>query len=344
MQMPERINGYSDWMRHMKYKAIEAGYLEVFRKNHCNRVVRSLRITDLGMRYLAKYDFNALQLVQSRPNYKEISRSDMSKMVRQHALAIGLVIAKNIGATIWPNLRPSILDENGCLDDINPNMDMIYYYPIWEFREAIKELSKDAIAKTSRMVGVIVHGNTYLCLYYFGTKRCYYRPGQEDNIIAMVGEILRRRGFECSKSIQVIVGSSMRNMPHIVRGREDPRSKLFVVPNYRDCFYIENSKEGDAILAVLADAERKAKLDKWYLKDYLPPDEYATGYDGITKDGMRPVILAYTCNLRVLRYIDFYNASCAEGPLILCYDYQQDAIVQLVGPLYEVRVIERDAS
>ena len=48
-QLAERIGGHPEWNRHVKYEAIKKGYVTVYRTKYRQRVIRSLRLTPLGL-------------------------------------------------------------------------------------------------------------------------------------------------------------------------------------------------------------------------------------------------------------------------------------------------------
>ena len=50
-QLAIRVGGHPEWNRHVKYRAIEEGYVTVFRGKNRQRVIRSLRLTEKGIDY-----------------------------------------------------------------------------------------------------------------------------------------------------------------------------------------------------------------------------------------------------------------------------------------------------
>ena len=47
-ELAVRVRGHPEWNRHVKYRALELGYLDLYRAETRRRVIRSLRLTDTG--------------------------------------------------------------------------------------------------------------------------------------------------------------------------------------------------------------------------------------------------------------------------------------------------------
>ena len=59
----------------------------------------------------------------------------------------------------------------------------------------------------------------------------------------------------------------------------------------------------------------------------------------MTKDGRRPVTLNYQCDLLALLNMDLAPYGFKESPILICLDYQTDAIQSILGPMVEVRSV-----
>ena len=65
-QLAIRVGGHPEWNRHVKYRAIEEGYVTVFRGKNRQRVIRSLRLTDKGIDYISERDPEALAYILAK--------------------------------------------------------------------------------------------------------------------------------------------------------------------------------------------------------------------------------------------------------------------------------------
>lgn len=108
-QLADRICGHPDWNRHVKYEAIKRGYISVYRVQYRQRVVRSLRLTSLGLEYIAQRDPGALPYVMAQQDSGAGSRNVAERILRYHAQAIALIMARNAGVIFLPDQKPSLL-------------------------------------------------------------------------------------------------------------------------------------------------------------------------------------------------------------------------------------------
>ena len=80
-QLAIRVGGHPEWNRHVKYRAIEEGYLTVFRGKNRQRVIRSLRLTDKGIDYISERDPEALAYILAKNHGGIITRNNIDNAV-----------------------------------------------------------------------------------------------------------------------------------------------------------------------------------------------------------------------------------------------------------------------
>lgn len=345
-QLAVRVGGHPEWNRHLKYEAIKKEYVTVFRGEYQERTIRSLRLTDKGIDYISHADPRSLVyvLIKNDEHMKSLKHVGIEKIVRRHAAATALIMAHNAGAVFLPDKKPSLYFNDhvhGNQRTIDPNQ--IYFYSADELRAGIQEFDKNSVAKTSRILGIIVAGHRCYCLYYTGYRRMFWRKNQEENTIAAVDTMLSRRGFKCTVFSQVIIASNMRVSKKLAKVDYSGRSKYYTVSyEANNCFFVENSMRGDRQLAIIVNLNRQRELNQKALRNYNPPSSLTRNYDAVTKDGRRPVILCYQFDL--LPLVHLFHSPIVEGfrepPVILCFDYQVEAIQAIVGPLIAVWPIE----
>jgi len=93
------------------------------------------------------------------------------------------------------------------------------------------------------------------------------------------------------------------------------------------------------LLSTTIDPDKRQIENKKALMGFNPPAIATREYDAVTRDGLRPVILNYQCDLLALLNICYAPYGFSESPILLCYDYQVDTLQTIVGPLIEVRSI-----
>lgn len=108
-QLADRICGHPDWNRHVKYAALKKGYISVYRVQYRQRVIRSLRLTPLGLEYIAQRDPKVLPYVMAQQDSGAGTRNVTERILRYHAQATALIMARNAGAVFLPDQKPSLL-------------------------------------------------------------------------------------------------------------------------------------------------------------------------------------------------------------------------------------------
>ena len=71
-QLAVRIGGHPEWNRHVMYRAIDMGYVDIARGRSRQRIIRSMRLTPKGLDYISERDPKALAYVLAKetiPNF-----------------------------------------------------------------------------------------------------------------------------------------------------------------------------------------------------------------------------------------------------------------------------------
>ena len=88
-QLAVRIGGGAEWNRRVMYRAIQEGYVRLYRKQYKRHVIRSMSLTQKGYEYIAQRDPEALAMIYSRVNSSErVFPGWTDKILRLHAIAI----------------------------------------------------------------------------------------------------------------------------------------------------------------------------------------------------------------------------------------------------------------
>lgn len=340
-QLASRIGGHPDWNRHVMYKAIDRGYVEVARGRSRQRIFRSMRLTQKGLDYISEEDPKSLAYILAKLDEGPTAHSSTEKILRQHALTIALVMAYTTGAEILPDRKPSLMSAQSKFNTQVPiDPEKIYFYSTSEIRRSIQEYDPDSIVKGSRIAGIIVRGRKCYCLYYTGHSRMYWMRSTEENTMASIETMLNARGFRCESFSQVVIGARMSVATKIAHHQVNARSKYFTVSDYyQNCFFVTNNVLGDALLNTIVDPRKRQAENKNALLGLNPPAIATREYDAVTPDGKRPVILNYQCDLLALLNTNPAPYGFSESPILLCYDYQVNTIQSIVGPVIEVRPI-----
>ena len=121
----------------------------------------------------------------------------------------------------------------------------------------------------------------------------------------------------------------------------DSRRRFMTVSSFfESCHYVSNDSAGDDLLRVMMDDELARDFEKRVmLPSFRPPQVPTRSYDAVTQDGRRPVTLNYRFDLSALLRMDRAPEGFRESPILLCMDYQVDAVQKILGGAVEVRAI-----
>lgn len=342
--LAKRIGGHEEWNRHVMYRAVNEGYVELHRKEDKRLVIRSLRLTEKGLDYIAERDPESMATVYARtdsipPAYS----SQIEKLRRLHSIAVGLVMAKSAGALIRTSQKPYLTVPLGHPGELRPDSDTAYYYSPFELRPAMIEMYDKVTAKSPRLIGIIVRGQYCYCMYYTGGSRMFWMRLSEENYAARTKTLLNRRSFSANYVSQIMIGSNMGVAAKLCRSPKTFGDRFFVVSRfYSGCHFITNNSEGDELLSMIIFPEQTAAFNRRVLAPFQPP-EYATReYDAVEVSSNRPVILNYTCDLCLLASANPKPKGLDGRPIMLCFDYQTQTVQDILGPSTEVRPIIRE--
>ena len=345
-QLVLRIGGHPEWNRHVKYQAVKKGYLVVSSSVHRQRVIRSLRLTEAGLDYISEKDPHLLAHILARDHAGIIKWNIMEKTLRRHSLAIALVMAIRAGAIIMPDEKPLLLSKAIGKKVTPPGpSDRPIFYSTEEIRAAIQEYEPDTVAKTSRILGIIINDRKCFCLYHTGRSRMYWMRNHEENTVASIDTLLAARGLTCQSFEQVIISDNMHVAIDIAKHGINSRSRYFTLtdqPNH--CYFLENSANGDRQLSILLDPLKQQRINNRALNGFDPPRSFSRTHDAVTKDGTRPVVLGYNFDLLSLVSFDAVHHGFPQSPILLCFDYQADTLQEIVGPKVEVRTFSEEVS
>lgn len=338
----DRIGGHWDWNRHVLCDGVRCGYLEVFRMLYRHRVLKSLRITQAGLQYLSEKSPQRFAEVTARRSQVSLSHNyGPDRILRLHALATAAVMAERIGAVVLPAEKPTLLSKGKPSRQVPYDPEQIYYYSMPEIREAIQEFAPDTDAKSSRLVGMILRGRYCYCIYCSGRSRMYWLQATEENCVTSIQSLLAARHIPCEVTSQVLIGHTMLVAIKLAKPRTKLTRTYFSVSQFFDgCYFVTDNTQGDELLRLIVHRDEQIRLNRLILKDLADPKQPTRDYDAVDTTTGQPVILGYTCDLMQLQNINAAPYGFTQEPRILCFDYQVQAIQQIVGPMLQVAPIQ----
>ncbi len=323
VNLAKRLSGHEQYDRCVMYRAIREGYVRLMRKEGKRQVIRSLLLTEKGEEYIAARNTDALAMIWGRMGMApQVFPSREAKVLRLHAIATGLVMARAAGAVISSLEKPSLLLISRGL--MNPPVDeeKAYYYAPFELQAAFEELDDRVESKTSRLIGIIVRKRRCFCMYFAGNKRIFWQRLSEENHAVGIRGLLQARGFRIDTIAQIVIGNRMSVAEKLCRSPRVKGDKYFVVSDFfENCFFVTNDAAGDRLLPRIIRPLSFLDYDRQALASYLPPRTVERISDAEEAHTGRPVIVNHCCVLLLLVQIWQQCYGFQAKPIVFCYDY-----------------------
>ena len=346
VNLAKRLSGHEQYDRCVMYRAIREGYVRLMRKEVKRQVIRSLMLTEKGEEYIASRNTDALAMIWGRMGMApQIFPSREAKVLRLHAIATGLVMARAAGAVISSLEKPSLLLISRGL--MNPPVaeEKAYYYAPFELQAAFEELDDRIKSKTSRLIGIIVRKNCCFCMYFAGNKRIFWQRLSEENHAVGVRGLLQARGFRIDTITQIVIGNRMSVAEKLCRSPRLKGDKYFVVSDFfENCFFVTNDAAGDQLLPRIIRPLSFLDFDRQALAFYLPPRTVGRICDAEEAHTGRPVLLNHSCDLLLLEQLRQQSYGFQAKPIVLCHDYQKEVMQGILGDSAEVRATDQMAD
>ena len=344
VKLAKRISGHEQYDRCVMYRAVREGYVSLIRSEGKRQVIRSLQLTEKGLDYIACRDPEAVALIYGRTDsIPKVYPSQVSRLLRLHAIAVGLVMARAAGAVIPPLKKPSLLLHIPPQSNQPANPEMVYYYSPFELRAAFEELDDRVMSKTSRLIGIIIRKNHCFCLYYAGKSRIFWQRVTEENHAYGIKALLQARGFQIDVLSQIVIGSRMSVAEKLCRSPRPGGDKYFVVSDFFDhCHFVTDDAAGDKLLPMIIHPTDYLDRSRQMLVRYQPPESGERMFDALEGTSGRAVFLEVGCDLLTLERLKQRRFGFLKEPIVLCCDFQSDTVAHILKDAAEVRSIPRE--
>ena len=344
--LAKRLSGHEQYDRCVMYRAIRERYVLLTRREGKRQVIRSLQLTEKGEYYIAARNTDALAMIYGRMGMaSQIFPSREAKVLRLHAIATGLVMARAAGTVIPPLEKPSLLLSSRGFAGPPVDEEKAYYYAPFELKAAFEELDDRVESKTSRLIGVIVRKNRCFCMYFAGNKRIFWQRLSEENHAVGIRGLLQARGFRIDMITQIVIGNRMSVAEKLCHSPRVKGDKYFVVSDFfENCFFATNDTAGDRLLPRVIRPLSFLGFDRQVLAPYLPPRSGDRICDAAEAHTGRPVILNHSCDLLLLEQLRQQSYGFQAKPIVLCHDYQKEAMQDILGDSAEVRATDLATS
>ena len=209
MSLVRKLPGYYDYNRRLVTRLVREGYLRERRmKGYRRRIVRSLSLTETGLRQLQRVSPGRAQRIRAHVLAPENGHGNWKKTLRLHRGAACLLAAMKLSAVWQPGRQKDAALGN-----------QFTYYSAYELA---REYSWDN--KGARLSDVLVTRYTYYPLYYLGDSNMRWSEEAErmflDHVSASPLEYMRT----CGSSL--LLGERWDLMESLIIHGVNPRSRL----------------------------------------------------------------------------------------------------------------------
>ena len=230
VSLVRKMDGYYDYNRRVVTRLVREGYLKErkFRAEQ-RHIVRSLSLTEAGLRQIQHLSPNHAALVRRHEFAPRNGQGDWSRTLRLHRGAACLLAAMKLGA-IW---------KPGKARDAARGKQLVYYSTY----QLNKSFGKDN--KSARESGILVSDYKYYPVYYLGMRNLRWNEETEQLFRYQFEQSELGHGFHYGGNI--LLGETWELAERIVRHADNPRSRLirFAI---RDMFYYYTLEHSSLVL------------------------------------------------------------------------------------------------
>ncbi len=263
-------------------------------------------------------------------------RSEPARRERLHRIAEATLTMKNAGVAVFRDERPAVFLPTYAED--TPIIAPAFY----NSREVKESGVLFAKTKGARSVGTLLTEHHIFVTYNMGASLMKWEYKAEMRAKAFTETLLCLHKFPtyyAPADIKgLLLGDCMDLAYEILLCK---RKHYFILDdNYENFYYITNDRAGETVLRLLCDPALTDELDDILTEDLYPARPgYIIENDGMTEDD-RPVLLAYTCDLkRIRKFVSALDLHEKYGVLI-CFDFQADALRRICGERVELQTLD----
>jgi hypothetical protein len=257
-------------------------------------------------------------------------KSEMSRRLRLHRIAQAYVTMENAGAAIFREEKPDVFAPEGSpVSEIES--------PVFFNSREIKEVGIDFTKiRASRSVGVLFAPSGIFVTYNCGAGLMKWKYKSELRMKTLMWTVLCQQRlsaqFRPEDVSGLVLGDGMEPAYQMLTSNGGKKHDCFMLDGcYEHFFYVSNDRQGETLLCLLCDADKKAELDRILSLDLSEPRvNWRIENDAIDQNG-EPVLFGYSCDMpRIVRFNTALELQCKSGTLI-CFDYQREVLERYCG-------------
>ena len=142
----------------------------------------------------------------------------------------------------------------------------------------------------------------------------------------------------------VVFGQGVEPLEYLMGPGDAGSRNYFVLEgNFEHFYYLTSDHYGEVMLRLLCDIELKATLDAILSEDLLPHDQHCpVEHDALDTAGT-PVLFGYLGDMPRIRRFDTALELHERSGILICFDFQEDALRRACGQRVQFQCIDFDA-
>ncbi len=318
-----------------KDKVITALKQQGLLKTYYNDGIRGLRPTIRAKRLLLDDNPDRFSFYLGENSDVNHVRSDRNRRERLHRIAEATLTMKNIGVSVFRDERSAVFGQEA------NNCEQITHPAFFNSREVKETAYMFAKSKETRSVGILLTEQNAFITYSFGDSLIKWHNRSEMKIQAFTEDLLCLNRMPTQYTPQnikgLILGDTMDLAYSILSS--DKKNYRIIDDNYENLFYVTNDRNGETILRLLCDEEKRKSVDELLKRSFYPANPDSLYENDATTANGHPVLIAYCCDLaRIKRFASAIALRDSYG-ILLCFDFQAGALRHYCGDSVEFRTI-----
>ena len=305
--------------------------LRIFSRHH----LRGYRLGVRGKRLLLQQEPERFAFYLSGCSDTNAIKSEVSRRVRLHRIAQTYVTMLNAGAMIYRDEKPPIFSPaaSGSI-----RIEQPCFYDSREMKEAELEMLK---IRGSRMAGALFTSSRVFAVYNSMGFLPVFEPQVEQRAKVMLEQICRTKISFNLKASGLLLSDSMDILRILLEHSRTRKLDHFLLNDgYEHFYFLTNDSYGEALLQLLCHPEIIAQVNAALLQEFQsPPPNSRLECDAVDDSGS-PVLFCYLPDIpRLYRFVsalDLLNITS----ILVCFDFQADALRPLCGDNIELQIID----
>lgn len=334
----DKLEGSKRWTKDIVGQLVKDKMIRRYQKDK----IKSLRLTKKGRDILLEADRDRFCTLLDGAGAKRFRKTDLPVRIRQHRLAAVYLLMMRAGVAIHRDEKADIFGELPW--DANPasvlkKWSVPCFYSSVEIKTHGEELNK--IKGTRAMGALFTESPSPYLVYHTGSVPLKWSEKSEQRISGVVEGTLVNWKLRVSKPRGLMIGDDMAVLPKLLTSDGGHRNYYYKVDDAYTVFnFIPMDQHGNLLLRLLCNEDAKRRINERLMADFEPAEYHKFHCDAL--DGNLPVLFAWDMDMVKLRsYRNGLERNEARG-MVLCMEFQADAMREYFGNLAEIRLLDTE--